>query len=81
MTLSTKGKQPAFPTDEYYDEKRIGQDSGMTLRQWFAWQALAGILANPSSQCSDESMAEFIKAARSLSYDFADAMLAEDEKS
>jgi hypothetical protein len=33
---------PAFPTDEYYDERRIGCERGMSLRDWLAGQALAG---------------------------------------
>jgi hypothetical protein len=33
---------PAFPRDDYYDEKRYGQTDGMSLRDYFAGQALVG---------------------------------------
>ena len=35
---------PAFPTGN----NEQGGQAGMTLRDWFAGQALAGIMANPS---------------------------------
>lgn len=44
--------------------------SGMTLRDWFAGQALAGLCANP-----DWTSAE-VRDAASEAYDYADAMLA-----
>ena len=43
---------------------------GMTLRDWFAGQALAGILSNPNIENT------FFKIDSGLAYDAADAMLA-----
>ena len=41
---------------------------GMTLRDYFAGQALAGLCANPGGDCDAETMAN-------VSYSLADAML------
>jgi hypothetical protein len=62
---------PAFPTDIYYDEKPVGCDFGMSLRDYFAAAALAGELARPlrdGEVLVAEVAAEFV-------YDVADAML------
>lgn len=56
--------------------ERVWGEPGMTLRDWFAGQALAGILANPALSnpdlTGDTSSAVFAEVA----YDAADAMLA-----
>jgi hypothetical protein len=52
---------PAFPFDGYGE--RV---PGMTLRDWFAGQALAGMLANPDSWTGDRGV---------MAYRYADAML------
>lgn len=49
-------------------------ESGMSLRDWFAGQALAGLLACPSANFQNHCTVE--SAARN-SFRFADAMLAE----
>lgn len=70
---------PAFP--------RVGEGfgnpnydaPGMSLRDWFAGQALAGFCANPEARCFggyDESREHVAK----LAYDQADAMLKERAK-
>ena len=46
-----------------------GYEDGMTLRDWFAGQALSGITADPSVEDMDQN--EIAKAA----YIYADAML------
>ena len=46
-----------------------GYEDGMTLRDWFAGQALAGITGDPSVEDMDQN--EIAKAA----YIYADAML------
>lgn len=66
---------PAFPHDnqELGDRHRVAQP-GMTLRDWFAGQALAGMLAD------SEVIGEPISTARAA-YQIADAMLMERSKS
>jgi len=61
---------PAFPGFEWQNYV-----PGMTLRDWFAGQALNGMLSNGrfSGQNTDEVTA-------SVAYQYADAMLAERAK-
>jgi hypothetical protein len=62
---------PAFPTDDYYfDGGKFQGGTGMTLRDYFAGQALAAI------QAPGQKAPEFAR----LAYKLADAMLAEREK-
>ncbi len=68
---------PAFPHDfrSFYGVSTLPAD-GMTLRDWFAGQALSawqGCLPHPSEARLLASVAESL-------YAFADAMLAEREK-
>jgi hypothetical protein len=58
---------PAFP---------IGSNAGMSLRDWFAGQAMVGILAN-DSEPSPEQVPHIVASA----YILADAMLSQREKS
>ena len=80
MTEKTGG--PAFPCDsEWRDGKEVWpQSAGMSLRDWFAGQALAGYTAsgdlNPYGVKSPESWA---KVAACM-YDIADAMIEERAK-
>ena len=64
---------PAFPRtvtiDEGFDSYREIKREGMSLRDWFAGQALAGMLAD------GKNSGRFADIA-SDAYDFADAMLA-----
>ena len=72
---ATNDGGPAFPSAENGD--RLGQvfyRQGMTLRDYFAGQALAGYRASKHWECSDE---ENVVA---LAYIDADAMLAERAK-
>lgn len=57
---------PAFPVA---DENQGWGSPGMSLRDWFAGQALAGLLADPATS-PDHSL-----VAR-VCYNYADAMLA-----
>lgn len=81
---------PAFPfvTDAHLDNGYGGREripsrpqvihGGMTLRDYFAGQALAGLLADPNEVPeSDEDPLAFQRVIAGVSYDFADAMLAE----
>jgi hypothetical protein len=69
---------PAFPTNAVLNEDgSIYQwpESGMTLRDWFAGQALMSMLSQPD-KITDSTYAK----AAELSYKFADAMIEEREK-
>lgn len=62
---------PAFPTD--FDMSSFKHDNqGMTLRQYFAGQAMNGILANGIDLPDSESL-------RVQAYQYADAMLKQGE--
>ena len=65
---------PAFPgktivRNGMHSTKRLN-NTGMSLRDYFAGQALAGILSNPNIENA------FFKIDAGLAYDAADAMLA-----
>ena len=64
---------PAFPTDEYYDEKRYSVMHGMTLRDYFAAKAMAAYLTTDGRGNVPENVAWF-------AYRQADAMLKERAK-
>jgi hypothetical protein len=64
----------AFPTTSYYDEKPVGIDEGMELRDYFAAQALIGLLANPRCDAANGLLCP------QSAYELADAMLREREK-
>jgi hypothetical protein len=76
MTTKTNTGGPAFPIQgqpfTLGDTEYMPTDPGMTLRDWFAGQALAGLL----STTGDGPAERYAKA----SYEVADAMLAEREK-
>ena len=69
---------PAFPVtiDDVRDFSAYGDNNltGMTLRDWFAGQALNGLLATFGKQA--ETRDGYAKEA----YHYADAMLAERQK-
>lgn len=67
MSTSINDGGPAFPSErvnEYSTPKR-----GMSLRDWFAGQALAGLLADSNAK---GTKSEYVKDA----YGIADTMLA-----
>ena len=87
ITINDGG--PAFPPTadmkEPHDEQAFPGRSyqsrdwwkGMSLRDWFAGQALAGILADSKEERGpDETVDEFRQACAEGAYCFADAMLA-----
>ena len=60
---------PAFPTDEYCDERRYGVQPGMMLRDYFAAHAPFWRLLGPSTGADE------IETLARKSYAYADAML------
>ena len=61
---------PAFP-----ETPLSGGHPGMTLRDWFAGQALAGIVSRPGVCLSEES-----SGAAVMAYQIADMMISERNK-
>jgi hypothetical protein len=81
MTTKDDGG-PAFPTDNWKVDVDYGggvimptvaAHPGMTLRDWFAGQAMAGMLANPNATSAEGVPRE--RAVTSAAYLVADAML------
>lgn len=67
---------PAFPTLLKSGELAVSE-GGMSLRDYFAGQALAGILASPTLLGDD---ARHLRAVALAAYNYANAMLAERAK-
>jgi hypothetical protein len=75
---------PAFsrPGSNWQDdgyEYSFGSTYGMSLRDYFAGQALMGFIANPLPGPTT-TFEEVVKVGAQLAYGYADAMLAEREK-
>lgn len=82
MSASRDDGGPAFPPNAGWEDDDSG-GRGMSLRDWFAGQALAGMLADPNVAIGDADEAEERKCDLRLgrcSYRIADAMLAERGK-
>ena len=78
MSAPIKDGGAAFPVnDRYHADGRVHGSNGMTLRDYFAGQALSGYLAS-ASQPPFEHASEDIMAA--WCYQNADAMLAARER-
>jgi hypothetical protein len=69
---------PAFPYRERADDALV--EPGLTLRDYFAGQALAGMLANPKWPNCDRLPDAEEKCAAHWAYDQADAMIAEKRR-
>ena len=76
--MSTKPNDggPAFPYRDEDGEGGFDQYSGISMRDWFAGQALNGIIAHPGMEPDDASK----KGCAMLAYEYADAMIAERNK-
>lgn len=67
---------PAFPCDVQVEDNsgsHYEEHSGLSLRDWFAGQALAGL-------CSQKPLPETPRQAAKIAYEAADAMLAARNK-
>ncbi len=72
--MNTNDGSPAFPVFVTVKDDFFSTDAkGMTLRQWFAGQALAGIMANPANIGTHKDDVK-------LAYEVADDALAQREK-
>jgi hypothetical protein len=79
--MSTKPKDggPAYPRSAVLNHDGTTYHNaadGMALRDWFAGQALNGIIAHPGMEPDDASK----KGYAMLAYEYADAMIAERNK-
>ena len=63
----TDKETPAFPLQVNLDQQ-VGWDTGMSLRDWFAGQFLAGCAAAPD-------MSNDSNVVASAAYNYADAMM------
>ena len=79
---------PAFPYRETENTGQYRHHYGMTLRDYFAGQALAGISPNieaevdklnPDGKYFDQRLSEWYQCAAIRAYCYADAMLAARE--
>jgi hypothetical protein len=66
---------PAFPIQGSYDTDY--EHNGMTLRDWFAGQALAGILGGGFADTIPHDDLNGGRDAAAFAYQYADAMIAE----
>jgi hypothetical protein len=79
-----KNGGPAFPRLAAYidcggdDKEYVAAQEGMSLRDYFAGQALVGFMAHPKAPPIEPADAKKLAAD---SYDVADAMIAAREKS
>lgn len=76
MTERVKDGGPAFPHDnlELGDRHLIAQP-GMSLRDWFAGQAIAGMLSNSNGLMVKDKRVQDEKSYAFAAYAVADAML------
>lgn len=66
---------PAFPGTLYLQHKSVSH-AGMSLRDWFAGQALAGLIANGKGP-DDRWFNHDVTDSAGWAYQLADAMMAE----
>ena len=81
--MSKDNGGPAYPTKNYREKTFNGikevpeRYAGMTLRDWFAGQALAGILAGGFADTIPHDDVTGGQDAAAFAYQYADAMIAE----
>jgi hypothetical protein len=80
MSTNINTGGPAFPNVPTGAGDRWSEwDTGMTLRDWFAGQALAGMVTRPFERANPDYVEEsgsVCDAFARQAYEFADAMLA-----
>ncbi len=76
MTTNNDGG-PAFPVQREQGDGSFVFYPGISIRDYFAGQALAGLLGWSPAECDDQYQSE--TAAR-IAYRMADAMMAERKK-
>ena len=76
MKPTRKDGGPAFPLGDMEWNEANAHNNGMTLRDYFAGQALAGILVNAKA-CHQSAIPELAKTSAKISFLVADAMLAD----
>lgn len=62
--------------------RSVAESTGMSLRDWFAGQALVGIANNPQEvfKIASEQGVRPCEMAAKIAFDFADALIAAREK-
>lgn len=75
MSALTDAGGPAFPTDEYYNERRYACTPGMTLRDYFAAQALTAYWCDPHDMAAPHDRS--VTDAAAFAYRQADALIAQ----
>lgn len=80
MTSKIDDGGPAFPNPALASDNFVSSSdvTGMSLRDWFAGQALAGVAAKclTEAHAAGASPIDAVNLAAGLSYGMADAMLA-----
>lgn len=68
---------PAFPETSYYDDRPVGSSGGMTLRDYFAGQAIIGCLDDARQPAEPEHLNRelWFQWVAEAAYELADAML------
>lgn len=79
MTAPRKDGGPAFPCEDHYNPRGEFHQTGMSLRDWFAGQAMQGLWVAFNRDWSNPNDYQ-INAIAANAYNVADAMLAAREK-
>lgn len=81
MSKEPKGGGPAFPTQFDYGPSGHQTIEGMTMRDWFAGQAMASLILVPATAAIARQDGNLpTKTLALAAYEAADAMLAAREK-
>ena len=80
--MSSDNSQPAFPSDEPTgcQSPILKHHNGISLRDYFAAQAVTGMLGNVSDSMERNSMIANTQPIAELAYSIADAMIHQRKK-